>query len=815
MSVPRQPLSALPWHQRLEARVAVAVATLVAGALGALLIITIQMVSTESRQRAEVELESARTAFYSLLENRAASGIAVAELVTELPVFRAHLTDGRLTADRPTMEAMADTYRQQLGAQFVVVTNAEGTWLASPGWGGREGPTAPELEQAIGAARAGTPRSVIASESGELFLIATAPARFATEVLGTLSVGYQLTDDLARQLARLAKCEVILLAGRRIAATSLVEREHPDVAPLVAEALAVPVGILPEFRRVGGAQYFGGTFSLRAAAPSPGSGRLLLLADWQPTRLFVERLRDRFLTGGLVVFGLALAGGLVFSRRVSRPLRDIATAASDIAGGNLALQLPVHGSAEEVTVATAFNEMSASLRAAQDRLIHDAIHDPLTRLPNRVLFKERLDRAMARRVRHPDFRFAVLFIDLDRFKHVNDSLGHAAGDQLLVAFAERLATTVRREDIVSRLKGDESANPEANTLARFGGDEFVVLLDDIREPIDAVRVAERVQAAAAQPLDVAAHEVFASPSIGVAVSSAGHRTGDELIRDADLAMHRAKAAGGGCYAVFDAAMHEAAVERLRLETELRRAVERREFRLWYQPIVSLSDRRVAGFEALIRWAHPERGLLLPAAFLRVAEELGVINHIDEWALLEACRQGQTWRLAHAGTRAPTMSVNLSAKALGSHGLVARVADALDATGFPAEALRLEVTESAAISDADRVRTVLQDLRALGARVSLDDFGTGYCSLSYLQQFPVDTLKIDRSFVARIGGADQGEGEGEIIRLIISLAHTLGLEVVAEGTETKAQVDYLAALGCGYGQGYYFARPRGAAEVRIA
>jgi len=322
-----------------------------------------------------------------------------------------------------------------------------------------------------------------------------------------------------------------------------------------------------------------------------------------------------------------------------------------------------------------------------------------------------------------------------------------------------------------------------------------------------------VQSVAAQPLTVAAHEVFASPSIGVAVSSPGHRTGDELIRDADLAMHRAKAAGGNCYAVFDAAMHEAAVERLRLETELRRAVERREFRLWYQPIVSLSDRRVAGFEALIRWEHPERGLLLPATFLRVAEELGVINHIDEWALHEACRQGQAWRCAHPGAKAPTMSVNLSAKALGSSGLVERVADVLDRTGFPAAALRLEVTESAAIADADRARIVLQELRALGARVSLDDFGTGYCSLSYLQQFPVDTLKIDRSFVSRIGGAD--EGEGEIIRLIVSLAHTLGLEVVAEGTETRAQVEYLAALGCGYGQGYYFARPLGPAEVRIA
>jgi len=814
MSDSGQTLSALPWHRRLEARVAVAVAVLVAGALGALLLVTVQMVSAEARQRAEVEIDAARTAFHSLLENRAAASVAVAELVTELPVFRAHLTDRRLAADRPTIEAMADAYRQQLGASFVVVTDAEGTWLASPGWVGRDEAPAPELREAIASTRAGTPQSVIASQSGELFLVATAPARFASEVLGTLSVGYQLTDDLARQLARLAKCEVILLAGDRIAASSFVEGRRPDLAPIVAEALAVPVGMLPDLRSVGEEKYFGGTYSLRPTAPSPRSGRLLVLADWQPTRLFVERLRGRFMTGGLVVFGLALAGGLVFSRRVSRPLRDIATAACDIAGGNLALRLPVHGSAEAVTVATAFNEMSASLRAAQDRLIHDAIHDPLTQLPNRVLFKERLDRAMARRGRHRDYRFAVLFIDLDRFKHVNDSLGHAAGDQLLVAFADRLATTVRREDVVTRLEADEPANPEANTLARFGGDEFVVLLDDIREPIDAVRVAERVQTAAAQPLLLGVQEVFASPSIGVAVSSTDHRSGDELIRDADLAMHRAKAAGGSCYAVFDAAMHEAAVERLRLETELRRAIERREFRLWYQPIVSLSDQRVAGFEALVRWQHPERGLLLPSTFLGVAEELGVIASIDEWALAEACRQGQAWRGAHPGAEAPTMSVNLSAKALGSNGLVARVAEVLEQTGFPAHALRLEVTESAAISDADRVRGVLQDLRTLGARVSLDDFGTGYCSLSYLQQFPVDTLKIDRSFVARIGGVGDGDGEGEIVRLIVSLAHTLGLEVVAEGTETRAQVEYLAGLGCGYGQGYYFARPLGAADVRL-
>jgi predicted signal transduction protein with EAL and GGDEF domain len=800
----------LPWHRRLEARVTLLLGLLVASALTAVLTFTIGTVSRESRQRAVGELESARTAFYSLLGSRAAAADTLTNLVTELPIFRAHLIDSRLAADRNTVEQMADEYRQQLGAAFAVVTDRDGRWLASPGWPGHV-ETAP-LHDAVATARRGSRARVFVDAGGALFMVIAAPARFAAEVIGTFIVGYELTDALAQELARLAQCEVLLLAGPRIAATSLRERAHTDTLALAAHAAQAEVGVMPELARIGEYRYVGGTFSLSPDVTTPAPGRLVLLADWQPTQVFVDQLRDRFLLGGLVVFGLALLGGLVFSRRVSEPLREIAAAASDIAAGNLSMELTARGSAEAVTVAQAFNDMSASLRAAQHRLMHDAIHDPLTRLPNRMLFLERLSRAISRRVRHPDYVFAVLFVDLDRFKHVNDSLGHAAGDQLLVTFSERLAATVRRDDVVSRLSFGGDTAPEANTLARFGGDEFVVLLDDIRDPIDAVRVAERIQAMAAEPLQLGTEEVFASPSIGVAVSANEHRTADELLRDADLAMYRAKASGGGCYAVFDAEMHHAAVERLRLETELRRAVERREFRVWYQPIVALDSRQVTGFEALVRWQHPERGLLAPAAFLPIAEEIGLITQIDEWILAEACRQGREWQHASPDGQGPTISVNLSAKSLGSPDLVARVARVLTDTGLRAAALRLEVTESVAVADATSVRTMLQDLRALGVRVSLDDFGTGYCSLSYLQQFPVDTLKIDRSFVARIQG--KGEGEGEIVRLIVSLAQTLGIEVVAEGTETEAQVEYLAGLGCGFAQGFYFSRPVEAAHIDV-
>jgi predicted signal transduction protein with EAL and GGDEF domain len=442
-----------------------------------------------------------------------------------------------------------------------------------------------------------------------------------------------------------------------------------------------------------------------------------------------------------------------------------------------------------------------SLRTAHERLVHDAIHDHLTQLPNRALFKERLDRALARRVRRKDYQFAVLFVDLDRFKHVNDSLGHTAGDRLLVMFAERLAAAVRADDVVSRMPVAASV-PEP-TLARFGGDEFAVLLDGIREPLDAVRVAKRVQQMALLPLPLDGQDVFASASIGVAVATDAHRSGEDIIRDADLAMYRAKNAGAGGYSVFDAALHDMAVRRLRLETDLRRAVERGEFRVWYQPIVSLANHQVVGVEALVRWQHPERGLVAPGEFLEVADEVGLITQIDEWVLFEACRQGCEWLRSGTFTAQSTISVNLSAKAFAQDTLVQNVVDILRDTGYAASGLRLEITEGAAIKDAARARVVLAELRTLGVRISLDDFGTGYSSLSYLQSLPLDTLKIDRSFVAGIG---TDKDKGEIVKLIVGLARTLDLEIVAEGTETAAQVESLRALGCQFGQGYYFAKP---------
>jgi diguanylate cyclase (GGDEF)-like protein len=564
-------------------------------------------------------------------------------------------------------------------------------------------------------------------------------------------------------------------------------------------------------QRVGDGQYVIGIFSLSPSDDGNTVGRLLLLHSWRPTQRFVDDVRRRLLAVGAAIFALTVGGGVLFSRRMSRPLKDLAAAAKDIAAGNWERQVAVSGSAEATTMAVAFNEMSSSLRGAQERLLHDALHDHLTQLPNRALFMERLQRASRRRTRHPEYIFAVLFVDLDRFKTVNDSLGHQAGDRLLLEIVLRMTAVLRRDDVISRPAAAALQDYSDNTLARLGGDEFIILVEDIHGPSDAVRVAERVQQAVAVPVSLGdGQEVFASASIGIAVSTSGNCSDEDLVRDADIAMYRAKASGGDRCAVFDAAMHDRAVERLQLETDLRRAIEREEFRLQYQPIVSLADHRVIGFEALLRWQHPVRGLLSPAAFLGVAEETGLITRIDRWVLREACGQAWRWKTRFPKDSPASVSVNISAQGFGQADIVRQVATALQETGLDPRSLRLEITESVAMADAERARTILTELKALGVRISLDDFGTGYSSLSYLQRFPVDMLKIDQSFVV---GMDQNNECREIIRTILNLAATLGLDVIAEGTETAAQVDYLQGLDCRFAQGYFFSRPLPIDELR--
>ncbi|GIX45917.1 MAG: two-component system response regulator [Candidatus Tectimicrobiota bacterium] len=422
--------------------------------------------------------------------------------------------------------------------------------------------------------------------------------------------------------------------------------------------------------------------------------------------------------------------------------------------------------------------------------------DALTGLPNRLLFLDRVGQALERARRREEGLCAVLLLDLHRFKVVNDSLGHAAGDQLLNTVARRLLVALRSGDTVARL------GPE-HTVARLGGDEFAVLLEDIRQASDATRVAERILSQLATPVTLEGHELFPMVSIGIATSTPQHRYPEELLRDADIALHRAKANSHTRYEVFDTTMHASTLARLQLETDLRLALERQEFCVYYQPIVSLATGHIAGFEALVRWQHPKRGLVSPAEFVPVAEETGLIVRIDQWVLREACRQLLAWQAQFPQQPRLQMSVNLSALQFRRTDLVDLIGDTLQEFGLAPQSVKLEITESMIMDDATAATSSLERLHARGIQLCIDDFGTGFSSLSYLHRFPFKTLKVDKSFVSCLGTSNES---AEIVRTIVTLAHHLGMEVIAEGIETAEQLAYLKSLGCEYGQGYYFARP---------
>jgi predicted signal transduction protein with EAL and GGDEF domain/DNA-binding response OmpR family regulator len=431
--------------------------------------------------------------------------------------------------------------------------------------------------------------------------------------------------------------------------------------------------------------------------------------------------------------------------------------------------------------------------------------DPLTGLPNRVLFDDRIARLFEHVKRAPDFRFALLFLDLDRFKIVNDSLGHLAGDRLLVTAAGRMESRLRSTDSVVRMEGADAGGHArfGHTIARFGGDEFAIILAGVRAATDATRVAERLLRAIAEPIRIGSQEVVVSASVGIALSGPDYATPEELLRDADTALHRAKSAGRGRYEVFDEAMRAEVVRVMETEADLRRAVEAREFVLHYQPIVEISTGTVAGVEALIRWQHPTRGLLLPAEFIPIAEDSGLIVPIGYWVVGEACRQVRAWIRESPDGSGPQVSINLSRRQFRVRDMVESIVRIVDSHDVPHRCLEFELTETVVMMDPDDILRGVERLKQAGFRVSIDDFGTGYSSLSTLQRLPIDRLKLDRSFLQDAGGNSETR---RVMEGIMLLADFLKLEVVAEGIETTDHLARVRDMRCPLGQGFLFARP---------
>jgi len=440
-------------------------------------------------------------------------------------------------------------------------------------------------------------------------------------------------------------------------------------------------------------------------------------------------------------------------------------------------------------------------KRAEEKVEHNSFRDSLTGLPNRHLFLDRLQHSLARAQRDPHHQFAILLLDIDHFKQFNQAMGHSEGDKVVLEIGRRLATCLRHHDTVARPK--EQLPVEDAVVSRMSGDEFSLLLEGIKDPSDALRVAQRIHCAVASPFKIEEREVIMSASIGIALSADDHKRAEDLLQDAEVALRRAKTLGGSRCEVFDEAMHTRAVNRLKLETELRSAIELKQFRLCYQPIVHLASGRITGFEALLRWQHPEQGLISPQKFFEVAENVGLIVVIGKWVLHEACRQIRSWPSKHSSIEPLHGTVNISAKQLAYPNLISDVRAAVEEAKVAPRQLRLEVTESDAMADPKLTLNVFTQLKYIGVGVSIADFGTGHSSLSWLRRLPIDELKIDRSLIANM---PTDRCSADIVQLILKLGHELRLSIVAQGIESAVHLDCLKELGCEFGQGFYFSQP---------
>ncbi|AFY74706.1 diguanylate cyclase (GGDEF) domain-containing protein [Synechococcus sp. PCC 7502] len=619
-------------------------------------------------------------------------------------------------------------------------------------------------------------RSLKIGKSGQTFIMEKSGALISTSTDDPIFTIQGSTTD--RLFAQASKNEIMRQSAQKLL------QQKDDLNPKNPKEFEL---------NIAGAKYFAQVSPL---TDSMGIDWLIVVVV--PESDFMDKIQQNTQsTVALCAIALATSAiiGTLVARKIAKPILNLSTAVSNLANHEDAVIIPEEGIEELQVLARSFNTMANRLESTFIDLHHSAYHDPLTNLPNRSAFIYSLENRIARRQVEPDYLFALLFLDLDRFKLVNDSLGHLIGDLLLIAVTKRLQSCLRKTDMISR----------------FGGDEFIILLNEIPNIEFANHFAERIQKSLNQPFEIEGHQIYTSTSIGIVSPLNSTGSPQDLLRDADIALYQAKQDGKACSKIFDAAMHDRANALLELETDLRRAIALpiniEEFVVYYQPIVKISNLEVVGCEALIRWNHPTRGLLNPGLFLSVAEDMGAIATIDLWVLRQACVQMQTWLKSHRHISLKQVSVNLSSLLFLQPNWMQYIYQILEETGLEPKHLKLELVESTLMDSTDATRVGLEKLRSAGISLDIDDFGTGYSSLSYLCRFPLDTIKIDRSFIISL------EKENlEIVKAVILLAQNLNMQTVAEGVETVGQLEILRKLGCDRAQGYFFSPPVPAEEI---
>lgn len=733
----------------LRARIAVLLMALLAGVMAVSVLVAGSGISIFAQRVAERDMSANARVFEQLIATRERQMRESAMVVARDFGFR----EAYAVADRATLGSALGSLASRTGASLAAVVSLDGAVVTSPG--------APALDGAalLPALDAGKDGGVIAL-NGQFALAVSAPIEMP-DLAGWLVLAQPLG---AHDLGALSRLSAVPIQAQVSPASAL--------GPQQAALGLGTIGELPSPQ---------GTQLVRLSAlPSLQRGlepRLILSHS-------LDQAMQAYRALNAVLVGIALAGtlaglwlGLRIARSVTRPLSQLAEAARRYAGGTVA-KVEVAGDAEVAALAQSFNAMVDAIEERERQIVHSALHDGLTGLPNRRFFIEKLDRAVARQ--NAAHRTMVVFVDLDNFKVINDTMGHPVGDALLREAGRRL----------------QDQFPD-HMVARFGGDEFGLLITGLTDSTDPASLARTIHSVLNENITVGGRSMQLSASFGVAVGPQDGKSGDELLKNADLALYRAKSEGKGTYHFFEASLDEEARRRRQLELDLARAVREGGFELHFQPLYSMTQQRLKGFEALIRWNHPERGRISPADFIPLAEETGLIIPIGEWVIRHACAQAAAW------PGELSVAVNISPRQFASPVLSQTIVQALAASGLPADRLELEITESIFIGNVERTLGMLHGLRSLGVRIALDDFGTGYSSLSYLRSFPFDKLKIDQSFVRDLGSDASAHA---IIRAITTLASALGIETLAEGVELEATMDALRHEGCDLIQGYLISRP---------